>query len=140
LRKEVITLPEIPFVVDGSDKEVIATIAALAHQLSGIVTEAGEEKRQKMHIAAVFASNFVNHLYVLTEGFCEKEQIDFHLLAPIIRETGERIRNYSPSAVQTGPAIRRDNFTIKNHLHLLKQYPFLHELYITMSNNIMQRL
>ncbi len=44
-----------------------------------------------MHIAAVFASNFVNHLYVLTEGFCEKEQIDFHLLAPIIRETGERI-------------------------------------------------
>ncbi len=138
LRKEITVQPEIPFVVDGSTEEVKTAIEAFAAQLSAIVIKADEDEKRKLHIAAVFASNFVNHFYVLTENYCKKEHIDFKLLVPLIIETAERIKNYSPSEVQTGPAVRGDTVTIDKHLHDLEQYPFLRKLYLIITNSIKQ--
>jgi predicted short-subunit dehydrogenase-like oxidoreductase (DUF2520 family) len=136
LRKEIVSLPEIPFVVDGSNEDVTTAIEVFAAQLSDIVIKANEDEKRKLHIAAVFASNFVNHFYVLTENYCQKENIDFKLLVPLIIETAERIKNYSPSEVQTGPAVRGDTITIDKHLHNLEQYPFLRKLYLMITNSI----
>lgn len=138
LRKGITMQPEIPFVVDGSNEEVNIAIEGFAAQLSAIVIKADENEKRKLHIAAVIASNFVNHLYVLTENYCKKENIDFKLLVPLIIETAERIKNYSPSEVQTGPAIRGDTVTIEKHLHDLEQYPFLRKLYLIITNSIKQ--
>jgi len=136
LRKEMKTLPEIPFVIDANSETSYTTLLAFTKSISDTVFRANDAKRIKLHLAAVFVSNFTNHLYTLTEDYCHKEALDFKLLYPLIQETGNRILSNSPRLVQTGPAIRKDNSTINNHLQLLKGNHTLHKIYQLLSDSI----
>jgi predicted short-subunit dehydrogenase-like oxidoreductase (DUF2520 family) len=137
LRKDKAELPEIPLFIDASDEIARKKLEQLADSISkGHVMQAGENERLKMHIAAVVASNFVNHLYTVAEDFCNKEGIDFQQLIPLIEETAQRIKSISPSKVQTGPAIRNDQATIEQHLKLLEKYPKLKAIYEMMTRSI----
>jgi predicted short-subunit dehydrogenase-like oxidoreductase (DUF2520 family) len=139
LRKDRAELPEIPLFIDASDDIARKKLEQLADSISkGHVMNAGENERLKMHIAAVFASNFVNHLYVLAEDFCRKEGIDFRQLLPLIEETAQRIKSIPPSKAQTGPAIRNDEATIKQHLEWLEKYPKLQAIYEMMTKSIQE--
>jgi len=137
LRKDMADLPEVPLFIDANDDIARNKLEQLADSISkGHVTQAGENERLKMHIAAVFTSNFVNHLYALAEDFCNKEGIDFQQLLPLIEETAQRIKTISPSKAQTGPAIRNDQATIEQHLKLLEKYPKLKAIYEMMTRSI----
>jgi len=137
LRKDRAELPDVPLFIDASDDIARNKLEQLAESISkGHVTEAGENDRLKMHVAAVFVSNFVNHLYTVAEDYCNKEGIDFQQLLPLIEETAQRIKTISPSKTQTGPAIRHDEATIKQHLQLLEKYPKLKEIYEVMTRGI----
>jgi len=137
LRKDGEQLPEIPLFIDASDDIARKKLEQLADSISkGHVAQAGEDERLKMHVAAVFVSNFVNHLYSLAEDFCNKEGIDFQQLLPLIEETAQRIKSISPSEAQTGPAIRNDEATIRQHLQLLEKYPKLKNIYEMMTTSI----
>jgi predicted short-subunit dehydrogenase-like oxidoreductase (DUF2520 family) len=137
LRKDMADLPDVPLFIDASDDIARNKLEQLADSISkGHVMQAGENERLKMHIAAVFTSNFVNHLYTLAEDFCNKEGIDFQQLRPLIEETAQRIKTISPSKAQTGPAIRNDQATIERHLKLLEKYPKLKAIYEMMTRSI----
>lgn len=136
LKKEIAHLPEIPIVIDASDASTLHELDALAHSISSQVSEAGDEQRLKMHLAAVFCNNFVNHLYTLAEQYCQKEGIDFQLLLPLIKETATRLEDLSPSQLQTGPAVRNDRTTIDKHLALLETYPQLKRIYTVLTESI----
>ncbi len=139
LRSEMEIVEEIPFLVDGNTPDAITLIQDLANTISSSVSIAGDEERLKLHVAAVVVNNFSNHLYALAEEFCEKERVDFKMLVPLIRETANRIADYSPSSVQTGPAMRDDTFTLEKHLRLLNNYPKLKYIYLKMTESIMNR-
>ena len=137
IRKEMPAIPEIPVFFDGSDDATKAVLEKLARSIAGDkVMYAGNEDRVKLHVAAVFVSNFTNYLYSLAEEYCRRENLDFSLLQPIIEETALRIRAVSPHEVQTGPAIRHDAETINKHLALLEAYPALRNMYKFLSDNI----
>lgn len=136
LRKEMNEIPEIPFLVDASNEEALILLTDLAHELSPKVQMAGDEERLKMHLAAVIASNFSNHLYTLAADFCSNEQLDFSLLTPLIKETADRTGHFHPRDVQTGPAARGDEETMMLHLSLLAQYPELERIYRLLSDSI----
>lgn len=136
LKKEISHLPDIPIIVDASDEATLQELEQLAHSISERVVEAGDEQRRKLHLAAVFCNNFVNHLYALAEEYCLREGIDFGLLLPLIRETAARLEDLPPSQSQTGPAVRDDRATIDKHLTLLESYPHLRKVYETMSESI----
>jgi predicted short-subunit dehydrogenase-like oxidoreductase (DUF2520 family) len=136
LRKEQKHLPEIPFLVDGNTADDLALVQDFAGTLSSRVLVADDATRLKMHVAAVFASNFTNHLYVLAEDFCKKEQMEFSLLLPLIAETARRLEELSPRASQTGPAMRNDNDTIQRHLQILSDHPPLKEIYERLTRSI----
>jgi predicted short-subunit dehydrogenase-like oxidoreductase (DUF2520 family) len=136
LRKDRAELPEIPLFIDASDDIARKKLEQLADSISSHVIAAGENERLKMHIAAVFVNNFVNHLYALAEDYCNKEGIDFQQLLPLIKETAQRLESISPSKAQTGPAIRHDEATIKEHLKLLEKYPKLKDVYELMTKSI----
>jgi len=138
LKKESHHLPDIPIVIDASDESTLHELEDLAQTISDKVVQADDEKRLKMHLAAVFCNNFVNHLYVLMEAFCKKEDIDFGLLVPLIEETSSRIKEMPPSKVQTGPAIRHDQITIEKHLQLLQDHPELKKFYELFTKSISQ--
>ncbi len=138
LRKEMDTVAAIPLLIDGNTSETIALIGDFARSISGTVSVAGDEERLKLHVAAVIVSNFTNHLYALAEEFCEKEKVDFKMLVPLILETAQRIEGNSPAAVQTGPALRNDVFTLDKHLRLLQAYPKLKYMYLKLTESIMK--
>jgi predicted short-subunit dehydrogenase-like oxidoreductase (DUF2520 family) len=137
LRKEINYTPEIPLLIDASNEETLAVIQLLAASVSQKISVANDEQRLKLHVAAVIASNFSNHLYSLAEDYCSKENIPFKMLVPLIQETANRLINFSPKDVQTGPAVRSDAATMQKHRELLEGCPQLVKLYENMSKSIM---
>ncbi|HRE49877.1 MAG TPA: DUF2520 domain-containing protein [Flavitalea sp.] len=138
LRKEMSRIPHIPFLVDGNTPENIATLFDLAKDLSPDVSVADDLTRLRLHVGAIIVNNFVNHLFTLAEDYCRQENIPFNTLKPLIREVAERIDHASPGALQTGPAIRNDEVTIRKHREMLREYPALFHLYGEITKSIQQ--
>jgi predicted short-subunit dehydrogenase-like oxidoreductase (DUF2520 family) len=136
LRSELNELPDIPFLVDGNTEDDLALITEFANSISNQVQQAGDDQRLKMHVAAVMVSNFTNHLYALAKAYCLNEKVDFNMLLPLISAVAERLHEYEPAAVQTGPAIRNDEATIQKHMELLQQHPSLKVMYTLFTESI----
>jgi predicted short-subunit dehydrogenase-like oxidoreductase (DUF2520 family) len=131
-------IPEIPFLVDGNNQEVLHRVLGFAKTLSNNVIEADDTQRLNYNVAAVFINNFSNHLYALAEIFCQKERLDFKNLFPLMDETVFRAKQISPFLTQTGPAMRDDIFTLNRHLHVLGSNPELKYLYLKLSESIIK--
>ena len=114
-------------------------IHELADALSLHVEAISSEKRKTLHLAAVFANNFVNHLYGLAGKILEEEDIDFNILRPLIFETAHKVMNLSPDEAQTGPAKRGDENILNVHKNLLKKHPKLKDLYSMISESIQEK-
>ena len=99
---------EIPCFIEANDSNTLEEIKALASKVSDHVVEMSSEKRKKLHLAAVFACNMVNHCYRLAEKVLEEEGIDFSLYLPLIQETANKVKELSPRKAQTGPMVRYD--------------------------------
>jgi predicted short-subunit dehydrogenase-like oxidoreductase (DUF2520 family) len=136
LKKEMETIPPIPILVDGNDVDTIEFLKAFSSQWADDVVVAKDGERLRLHVAAVFASNFANHILTLTEEYCKEEHLNFNVLYPLIEETIGRAKSVSPALVQTGPAIRRDMETVSKHLQILTSYPKLHKIYKLMTDSI----
>ncbi|MBC8033087.1 MAG: DUF2520 domain-containing protein [Chitinophagaceae bacterium] len=139
LRREFSTTTEIPLLTDGSNNHTLKTIHSLAATISSQVVYANDAMRTKLHLAAVIASNFTNHLYTLAEMYCETEGLDFKMLHPLIKETAIRVQLQSPSVLQTGPAMRDDQVTVHKHLQLLGSLPALQSLYLLLTKSIREK-
>jgi predicted short-subunit dehydrogenase-like oxidoreductase (DUF2520 family) len=137
LRKEVEALPEMPILVDGCNEKTIVRLEEFAKSISSIVRRTTDEEKAKLHVSGVFVSNFTNHLYSLAADFCAKENIDFELLYPLMKQTAQRATQFAPETVQTGPAIRKDVFTLDKHLKVLVNHPSLKYIYLKLTDSIM---
>ncbi len=138
LRKENMHLQQdIPLLVDANNDAALKTLEDFAQTISKNVHKANDEQRLKLHVAAVLVSNFTNHLYALAADYCDKEAADFKLLLPLIEETALRLRHHLPGEMRTGPAARKDIKTLQKHLGLLSQYPAIHNIYLKMTDSIM---
>lgn len=139
LRREMLMLPDVPLVVEGSDTLTIQKLTTLARSISPERTgEAGADTRLRLHVAAVMVSNFTNHLYKLAADYCKAENLDFRQLLPLIQETANRLQNSPAAEAQTGPAIRHDQDTIRKHLAMLDPYPALKNIYLLLTESIQQ--
>jgi predicted short-subunit dehydrogenase-like oxidoreductase (DUF2520 family) len=136
LKKEMEAIPPIPILLDANNTHTLELLSAFASQWAENVVVAKDEARLRLHVAAVFASNFANHILTLTEEYCKQQNLNFNVLYPLIEETVKRVKSVSPALVQTGPAIRRDMETVAKHLQLLKDYPKLHHVYKQMTDSI----
>jgi len=138
LTKSYDEIPEIPFLVEGNNKETQHRITEFVRSLSCDVINVTEHERMFYHIAAVFAANFTNHMYALAEEICKKEKLDFGVLLPLISEVSSRIRTTSPYDLQTGPAIRDDILTLNKHIQSLSAFPDAKYLYLKLSESILK--
>jgi predicted short-subunit dehydrogenase-like oxidoreductase (DUF2520 family) len=131
-------IPEIPFLVNGNTPATLQNIQNFAKSISLDVRVADDVERLHYHIAAVFVSNFTNHILALGELFCKKEGLSFKALLPLINEVNRKANEESPLESQTGPAIRNDVSTMKLHVETLNDYPQLQEIYKILSKSIYQ--
>lgn len=127
---------EIPVFVEGSTPENTNFLKDVAAALSHRVYEADSERRKSLHLAAVFACNFTNHMYALAAGLLEKYQLPFDVMLPLIDETARKVHKLSPKQAQTGPAVRYDENVINRHLQMLADNPRLQEIYKILSESI----
>ena len=95
------------------------------------------EQRQQLHIAAVFACNFTNHMFEIASNILNKSNLDFKLLLPIINQTVIKLEKNKPSEVQTGPAKRKDKEIIQKHIDNIQEEK-LKDIYKLISNSIMK--
>lgn len=128
---------EVPICVEATEKTVEDELVAIGQEISDIVYLITSEERRILHVAAVFACNFANHLLAIAHHLTTGDGLEFDLLKPLIRETLRKgLAADSPADVQTGPARRNDLSTIDTHLSMLATQPRLADIYEVMSTNI----
>ncbi len=134
-----IDISDVPFLITSNNDLFKNELIEFAKLLSNKVYEYTDEQRKHLHIAAVFVNNFSNHLFATAQSYCEKHQLDYHLLMPLIHETIHKIDTISPKDAQTGPAKRRDMEILDKHLMLLKKEDeHLHHIYSLLSDSILK--
>lgn len=130
-----IDFKSIPICIEAKQDSAFKVLRMLGESISEKVYEITSDQRKKLHLAAVFANNFTNHLYSISEDICLQEGLSFELLQPLILETAKKVQSITPREAQTGPARRNDKKSIQNHLSLLKDKKQT-ELYILFSEAI----
>ena len=135
-REVEVNMKEVPFCIEGNSKWNEGVLLELARSLSENVQILNSEQRKISHIAAVFACNFTNHFYALSEEILEKNGMSLDILKPLIKKTAANILTDHPKALQTGPAKRNDTKVMQEHLELLS--PELKKLYQDVSESIIQ--
>ena len=133
-----IDFTEIPVFIEANYPENENILKLIAQKISKKVSVLNSEKRKSLHIAAVFACNFVNHFYTLAAGYLEAQDIPFDVLHPLIEETARKVQEMPPKEAQTGPAVRFDENIINDHLQQLEQFPELKALYNSISKSIFE--
>jgi predicted short-subunit dehydrogenase-like oxidoreductase (DUF2520 family) len=136
LRREIEIIPPLTVLVDGNEPGSTHLLKTFASTIAKTVLEANDDTRLKYHLAATLVNNFTNHLFVLAESFCKKENISFAVLQPLMEETAMRLRNISPDDAQTGPAWRNDQKTIEKHKELLNDFPDILKIYALFTEEI----
>jgi len=129
-------LKDVPLCIEANNSSTLEKIKALAGTISGNVVSIDSERRRQLHLAAVFVCNFVNHFYSIGEVLLKDQQLDFDLLKPLIRETAAKVLQFSPSSVQTGPAVRGNEAVLAMHMKMLEEYPEWKHLYELISKDI----
>ncbi len=131
-----LSLREVPLFLECHREEDLAELHSFANLLSDQVRTLDSDQRRTLHLSAVFACNFANHLYALAAHLLEEKQLPFDLLLPLIQETTAKLSQLPPREAQTGPAIRFDTNIIHKHLAMLHQHPRMQQIYEIMSESI----
>ena len=128
---------QIPILLETDDEALRPELEAFARRLSRTVIWADSACRAKAHLAAVFACNFVNHMYAVAERIVGSAGLSFDILKPLIAQTAAKALDAdSPADVQTGPAVRNDTETRARHCALLDDDLQLKNIYSIISNSI----
>lgn len=131
---------EVPICIEANSVWVENQLFSLAEALSLKVYKITSQQRLYIHLAAVFANNFVNHLLGIAQEILNKENIPFELLSPLIQETIRKaLESENIHTIQTGPARRNDSNTLEKHLQLLQNFPNLQHIYRVISQSIMHK-
>ena len=125
----------IPIFLEANTDKNADYLKNIASALSENVRFMSSEKRRSLHLAAVFACNFTNHIYTLSYKLLENESIPADVLLPLIDETVSKIHSMPPAVAQTGPAIRYDENVINKHLAMLDD-PDMQAIYRLLSQSI----
>jgi predicted short-subunit dehydrogenase-like oxidoreductase (DUF2520 family) len=125
---------KIPLFIEAENEQDKQLLFEIASKISENVMESSHEKRKYIHLTAVFACNFVNHLFAKAKEISDSQEIPFNYFLPLIDETVQKIHEIEPKAAQTGPAVRNDVRILELHEQLLKGESL--EIYKTMNHSI----
>lgn len=131
-----INFNEVPICIEANNENFQQLLYDLANQVSESVWKINSAQRKQLHLSAVFACNFVNHLYAISKELINNESIDYKILRPLIIETAIKATEMNPWIAQTGPALRNDTESLKKHIDLLSSWPEYQKIYKILSESI----
>ena len=130
-----------PLLIETNTKSALNILKQLARIVSKKIKVVDSNDRLKIHLAAVFACNFTNAMYVSAYEIIENSlsKKDTEILFPIMQQSLQKLQTVHPKKAQTGPAMRNDKLVMKKHLQLLKQDKQLSHVYAVLSDLIMRQ-
>lgn len=137
-KRRKVDFSNLPICLEANHPSNLLKLQELAGRLSKAVRQVSSEERKALHLAAIFANNFVNHFYALSAEILRDKKLDFDLLKPLIRETAAKIEVLSPIEAQTGPARRNDQEVIHDQLKMLHNRPEFQKIYSFVTESIIQ--
>ena len=129
---------QIPFFIEASTPEFAMDLKQFVSKISNNVVEMNSSERLYLHLAAVIASNFTNHMYAIAGKLLEQHNIDFSILRPLILETAQKVMFNYPIESQTGPAVRNNVDVMNKHIDMLSKTPEWQKIYTFVSESILK--
>lgn len=127
---------DMPFFIESDDETCRKVLTGMAKALTSKVYQISSDKRQHLHAAAVFASNFTNHMMTIAAGLLKEQELPFDVVKPLIAETINKSLEIGPEKGQTGPARRGDLEVLDRHLVLFEENKGVAEIYRVISQHI----
>lgn len=130
-----VDMSQVPMFIEGSSPEVSDELRRIASSIAGPVELADSERRKKLHLAAVFACNFANLMWLEADGLLKKDGLSVNFLRPLLTVTLDKLNYMSPREAMTGPARRGDIEVINSQLEALPES--LRPMYALLSKSIL---
>ncbi len=127
---------DIPICIEGESEETIELLRSIGNSISHTVHVLNSNQRKVIHLSAVFSCNFTNHMFTISKGILDSNDLEFDLLKPLIVETLNKSFDIGPDNAQTGPAMRGDMETLDKQFESLSNDPNVAEMYRLISQNI----
>ena len=135
-REREISFENLPICIEGQNNETQALLHSIAESLTNKVYRVDSIDRKTLHLAAVFACNFTNHMYTIARQLLERKGLEFEMFLPLISETVNKSLTFGPEMSQTGPAVRNDLAVIEDHVQYLSYDEQLSTIYRNLSEHI----
>ena len=137
-KERLVDFNAISLFLETNDDASMERLKTLAATLTTHVYELDSEGRKHLHLAAVFACNFVNHCYALSAEVLSAKGLPFSVMLPLVDETAQKVHELAPREAQTGPAVRGDQNVMQMQAAMLAANPAVKHIYETLSNDIMR--
>lgn len=129
---------KLPLFIEAKNEADLKILKEICSRISSEVHVVNSDTRLKLHLAAVFANNFTNHLVALGQDVLHQEGIDPRLLVPLVKDAVEKLESGTARDIQTGPARRGDSKTMERHLGVIKDDKMKSKVYRVLSQSIIQ--
>ena len=130
---------DVPIFIESADPTTDKVLRGMANALSKNVISINSYERKALHVAAVFASNFTNHMLLVAQDIMKEHSLSYDWLKPLIAEMINKSLSIGPENAQTGPARRGDMEILDKHVEFLQDDLPAAELYRVISQHIIDR-
>ena len=118
-KERMVDFNDISVFLETNDEVSMERLKMRASTLTPHIYELDSEGRKHLHLAAVFACNFVNHCYALSAEVLVAKGLPFSVMLPLVDETAKKVHELAPREAQTGPAVRGDQNVMQAQAALL---------------------
>ena len=105
---------DIPIIIDGNEND-LKFLKEFCANSKLYCYEMNLEKREQLHLVAVFFNNFTHHIMHRGSQLANQFKLDKDIFKSLIYNTFKRLDLNNMFKLQTGPAIREDNTTLEKH-------------------------
>ncbi len=131
------TLQDAHIFVTANHPDTLQQLKDLAVKSGAHVLELTDTQRLQLHIAAVFAHNFTNHMIFIAKKISAEASVPFSVILDLLKPYFDNLFSGShPEDLQTGPAARDDTSTIEKHIRLLESHKDWQNIYRFVTQSI----
>lgn len=133
---EIANYDDIPICLEATNETILHEVELLAKSISTNIYYLDYQQRSVLHLAGVFAANFMNHCVLLGQKLLHENGISMEILDPLLLQSFAKILNQGAFFSQTGPAKRGDSQIIEKHKQALEENSLLQNIYTALTESI----
>ncbi|MEX1011147.1 MAG: Rossmann-like and DUF2520 domain-containing protein [Balneolaceae bacterium] len=122
---------EITITIEGENAVARRELTKLVERLGARALPLDRDQKRKLHLAAVFLSNYVVSLGEIADRII-RDAMDgesARILQPLLQQTVHNMDREDLSGALSGPIARGDTRSVNRHLSLVRENPLLDKLY-----------